>query len=98
MLLELRSVSRKTPLDGKLEITPTSAARLSALGPEFMLATGGQEATGRLHVLACTCAKAAGASHVHHFLESPALRALLPGAEVRIELDEAAGTVRVEAV
>ncbi len=95
MLLELRPVSRKTPLDGKLEITAAAADRLAALGPEFPLSVDDRQATGCLRALACTCGKGAGASHVHHFLESPALRALLPGVEVRVELDEAAGMVRV---
>ena len=97
MLLEQRSVSRKTPLDGKLEISPEAAARLAAIGAEFPLASAGRAGRGRLESLACTCAKGTGASHVHHFVESPLLRALAPGAEVRVELDEDRGAVRIEA-
>jgi hypothetical protein len=38
--------------------------------------------------MACTCAKGAGASHVHHFIESPMLRALIPGTDVRVEMED----------
>ena len=54
--------------------------------------------------MSCTCAKAAaaaaaaaaGGSHLHHFIESPLLKALAPGSDVRLELDEARSTLRVE--
>ncbi len=98
MLLEQRSVSRKTPLDGKLEISPDSAARIGPLGPAIPLTSGGREGTARLHFLACTCARGEGGSHVHHFLESALFRALQPESQVQVELDEARGAVRVEAV
>ena len=96
MFLEQRPVSRKTPLDGMLEVSPAAAARLATLGDEVPLATAGREASGRVRSLACTCAKGAGGSHVHHFVESPALKALAPGTEVRVELDEERSAVRVE--
>jgi hypothetical protein len=96
MLLEQRPVSPKTPLDGKLEISPAAAARLAALGTEFPLASAGGTGLGRLQSLACTCAKGAGGSHVHHFVESPLLRALVPGSEVRVELDEERSALSVE--
>lgn len=96
MLLEQRPVSRKTPLDGKLEISPAAAARLGALGAEFPLASAGREGTGRLQSLACTCVKGAGGAHVHHFVESPILRDLAPGTEVRVEVDEARSALRIE--
>ena len=98
MLLDQRAVSRKTPLDGKLEVSPEAAARLAALGEEFALVSGGREERGRVERMACACAKGAEGGHVHHFVASPALRALEPGSEVRVELDEARGTVRVEAL
>ena len=97
MLLERRSVSRKTPLDGKLEISAEAAARLAALGDDFALASAGRSGRARLHAMTCSCAKASAAgSHVHHFVESPLLRALAPGSDVRVELDERDSTVRVE--
>ena len=97
MLLEQRPVSRKTPLDGKLEISPEAAARLAALGAEFPLASGGREGRGRLESMTCNCTKAAASgSHVHHFVESPLLTGLVPGSEVRVELDEERSALRVE--
>jgi hypothetical protein len=96
MLLELCTVSRKTPLDGKLEISPATASRLSALGQEFTLRSAGREGAARLAELECTCAKAGAGGHVHHFVESEILRVLAPGGAVRVELDDRAGALRVE--
>jgi len=96
MLLDERSVSRKTPLDGRLEISAVAADRLAALGDEFALVCAGRDGRGRLRSLACTCEKGNGGGHVHHFVESPLLAALAPGTAVRVELDERAPTVRVE--
>ena len=96
MLLDQRPVSRKTPGDGMLEISAAAAERLAALGGDFALAAGGREGRGRVQSLACSCAKGAGTGHVHHFVASPLLMALAPGSEVRVELDEARRSVRVE--
>ena len=96
MLLDERTVSRKTPLDGRLEISEPAADRLAALGDEFALISVGRTGRGRLSRLACICAKASAGGHVHHFLESPILMSLKPGAGVRVELDERASEVRVE--
>ena len=98
MIIEEREVSRKTPHDGKLEISAEAAARLAPLGADFSLVAGGREARGRVERMACTCAKGAGSGHEHHFVAAPALRALAPGSTVRVELDAEAGTVRVEPV
>ncbi|MDF2771710.1 MAG: hypothetical protein K0S86_1204 [Geminicoccaceae bacterium] len=98
MFLDERTVSRKTPLDGRLEISAPVADRLAALGDEFALVSAGRAGRGRVSHLACTCAKAGGAGHVHHFLESPILMSLAAGADVRVELDERASEVRVELV
>jgi len=96
MLLEQRRVSRKTPLDGKLEISAASAARLAGLGAEFSLTSAGHQGSARLEALACTCAKGAGERHVHHFVASPLLKELATGEEVRVELDEERSALRVE--
>jgi hypothetical protein len=88
MLIEECPVSRKTPNDGMLEISSAAAAKLAALGPEFPVRSEGRDGTARLHAMACTCAKGAGASHIHHFIESPMLRALIPGTDVRVEMDD----------
>ena len=97
-LSERQVVSRKTPLDGKLEISSNAAARLAALGTELPLASGGQEGIARLTSMECTCAKAAAGPHRHHFVESSLLARLMPGDAVRVELDEETGILRVESV
>lgn len=93
MLLERCTVSRKTPLDGMLEISAATASRLATLGAFFPLRLDVGTAiddTGRLHELSCTCTKAsASGQHTHHFVESVALRSLEEGADVRVELDDA---------
>lgn len=90
MLIEHRTVSRKTAVDGKLEISEAAAARLAALGTSFPLRTARGESSGKLIEMSCTCAKSdATGQHLHHFVESDALRALEPDSEVRVELDDA---------
>ena len=98
MLLERRTVSRKTPRDGRLEITPESAAHLAALTGELTVTSGGASGRGRLEAMPCGCAKGAGGGHVHHFVESPLLMALVPETTVLVELDEVNNTIRVEPV
>ena len=90
MLIEQRTVSRKTPLDGRLEISESSAEQLARLGETFSVRTARGSGQARLHAMTCTCAKSGSTGqHVHHFVESDLLRALEPGARVRIELEGA---------
>ena len=96
VLLERQRVSRKTPLDGKLEISPAVTARIEALGAVFPVWALGREESARLESLECKCAKVGGEQHVHHFVVSSLLRGLAPGSEIRVELDEARGALRLE--
>jgi hypothetical protein len=97
-LLEKVVVSRKTPGDGRLMISAASAARLGSLGG-VTLERGGERGPARVHEMTCTCAKGEGhGAHVHHFVESPLLKALDPGQEVALELDDRAATLRVARV
>jgi len=90
VVIEHRTVSRKTPLDGRLEIAESTAAQLKPLGKNFHVRTAHGEGSARLHEMTCTCAKSGSAGqHVHHFVESDVLRALEPGELVRLELDGA---------
>jgi hypothetical protein len=90
VLIEQRTVSRKTPMDGKLEISERAARQLASLSPTFSLRTEAGEGSARLHEMQCTCTKAeSGGQHLHHFVESDLLRALEPGTDVRVELDDA---------
>lgn len=95
MLLETRSVSAKTPRDGKLEIAPETAERLASLGRDFALDTPGASGRARLDSMACTCARGQGATHIHHFVTSALLMALVPGSLVRIEIAEAEPRLRI---
>jgi hypothetical protein len=100
MFLERRAVSRKTPLDGKLEISAAAAAKIRALGAAFPLRAEGRNASARLVELTCTCSKGGtSGQHLHHFVESDALRSLEPGTEVRVEVDDAGpGSLSIEPV
>ncbi|HSU92963.1 MAG TPA: hypothetical protein VLI43_04605 [Gemmatimonadaceae bacterium] len=90
MVIEQPTVSRKTPLDGRLEISESTAAQLAAFGDSFAVRTAHGSGEARLHAMSCTCAKSERTGqHVHHFVESDVLRALEPGSRVRIELDDA---------
>ena len=93
MRIDRRTVSRKTPRDGKLEISASAAARLAPLAARMTVSWDGTTAPAELSELACTCARAGGAHH-HHFLQSRILTTLPVGAEVDLFLR--AGTVSVE--
>ena len=96
--LEQRLVSRKSPLDGKLEISAATTALLGNPGVEFPVVAPEGKGVGRLESLECTCEKgaAAGVRHVHNFVHSSLFMSLTAGSEVRVQLDEATGTLRIE--
>jgi hypothetical protein len=94
MLLERRTVSRKTPNDGRLEITKPSAAKCEALGASFHVELDDVRDRARLGTMQCTC-RGADHPHVHYFIESGAFRRLVPGAAVDLELDVARRTIFV---
>jgi hypothetical protein len=96
VILERCTVSRKTPLDGKVEITAPTAGHLRVLGDDFPISHAGHLGLAHLESLACTCAKAGGSGHTHHFIQSDLLRALIPGAVVVLVLDERNEAVSVE--
>lgn len=88
MLLQRQTISRKTPNDGMLEITAETAERVSGAGGGLRVTTPAEEAPASVRTLTCTCGKRGDGTHLHYFLESPVLRALVPGEEVALELDE----------
>ena len=96
MLLERRKVSRKTPNDGRLEITKRAAAKCEVLGASFHVQIA--DARDRAHVgtMKCSC-RGVDHPHVHYFIESEAFKELVPGTEVDLELDAARRTIRVGA-
>jgi hypothetical protein len=94
MLVERRTVSRKTPIDGRLEITKVGAARLGGLGDGFQVAIGGDQAPARLGTMECTC-RGPERPHVHYFLESPMLKQLEPGRDVELDFEAVGNLIRV---
>ena len=90
MLMEVRTVGRKTPGDGKLEVSEETARRLGTLGPQIPLRVGAQTGTAVLSSLRCSCGKGAESGHRHHFLEAQLFRALRPDLTVAIELIDGA--------
>jgi len=95
MLLERRTVSRKTPLDGRLEITKRAAQRFDDLDGAFDVELDGDRVRGTIGTMECTC-RGVDNPHVHYFIESPAFKQLAAGDEVDIDLDQTTRTVRVE--
>jgi hypothetical protein len=96
MIHENRTVSRKTPRDGKLEISPSAASVIAGFGIEFDLEADGRPARARLVGMPCTCAKATVAgAHVHYFLESEPLKGLPADSVVRVEIEQTLKRVRV---
>ena len=96
MLTFTTSVSRKTPLDGRLEIPASLADRLQATGVPLVLAISGSESPVNVEAMACTCTKGAGSNHEHHFLRAESLKALAPNASVTLLVDLEAGRVDID--
>jgi hypothetical protein len=94
MLLERRTVSRKTPNDGRLEITKVAATKCEPLGTSFHVELGEVHARARLGAMKCTC-RGVDNPHVHYFIESEAFKQLAPGDEIDLELDAPHKTIRV---
>ncbi|GAC1516133.1 MAG: hypothetical protein NVS1B4_09600 [Gemmatimonadaceae bacterium] len=94
---ERRMVSRKTPADGRLEISHDLASRLeSAKETGLTLAFAGGTDDAHVASFACTCGKAdARGQHHHFFLESTLLLRLTPGHEVTVSYDSGARLVSV---
>jgi hypothetical protein len=96
-LVEQRTVSRKTPGDGKLEVTKAAAARLESLGPRFPVVVDDRQADAHLGSMPCTC-RGDEKPHVHVFVESELLRSLAVGSTVNLVLDSAGGRLVVQRV
>jgi hypothetical protein len=92
MFLERGRVSRKTPKDGKLEITDSAAARVCTLPTRFTIVVNGDHGVGSLDTMSCTC-RGADHAHTHHFLRSELLKRLPVDSDVSVDLLEDAATV-----
>ena len=98
MLLERRTVSRKTPGDGKLEITSLTADAVEHIARDLTVELSGSLGPGSVSAMTCTCAKGAGGAHRHLFLESELLKQLAVGSEVDLRLDRDAARLSVTPV
>jgi hypothetical protein len=87
MFLERQTVSRKTPGDGKLEISAGAAERLRAAANTLEIELGELRAPGRVETMACTCQKV-GSAHEHHFVTSELLKTLRAASQVDLHVDE----------
>lgn len=89
-------VSRKTPLDGKLEIPEMLAERLSAGGVGLSVVMDNESMPVHLERMPCTCAKGAGGNHIHHFLSADELKALPAGSNVNLSVDVDEGVIHLD--
>ena len=87
-LIEQRTISRKTPGDGKVEITKVAKARLEALGAAFPVVVDDASGHATLAEMPCTC-RGKDTPHVHYFVESDLFRSLVPGSTVELRVDDA---------
>ena len=94
MHLERRTVSRKTPGDGRLEISQQAADRLRSVGADLQVSLDGLRALAVVETMSCTC-HGKDTPHQHHFLQSATFSQLVPGATVDIELNAAIASVCV---
>jgi hypothetical protein len=96
MLTFTTSVSRKTALDGRLEVPASLADRLQSTEMPLVLAMSGNESSVNVEAMACTCAKGAGSNHEHHFIRADLLKALAPNANVTLLVDLEAGRIEID--
>ena len=93
MLLEHCVVSRKTPRDGKLEISERTATVMRPR-EQLVIELDGATAPARLASMSCGC-RGVSDPHVHFFLEAELLKSLRPEARVALEMAEATGAISI---
>jgi hypothetical protein len=89
------TVSRKTPLDGRLEIPASLADRLLSSGEPVSVSVQGIDEGANVEAMACTCDKAGG-NHEHHFLRADALKVLPPNSSVTLLVDLEEGRIEID--
>ena len=85
MILEVREVSRKTPADGRLEVTEATFRRLS-IERELRAIVDDEQSAAMLERIACTCEAGHGGAHAHHFVRADVFRKLTPGVTCVLEI------------
>lgn len=86
MILELCTVGRKTPSDGRLEITAATFRRLAIERASLTATVDDQQVDAYLERLPCTCGRGGGEDHEHTFIRADVFRGLTPGETCAIEL------------
>ncbi len=86
MYLETRKVSRKTPGDGKLEVSVTTFRALEGAGDRLTATLEQRDSSCALVTFECTCNKMGG-PHQHFFLQSTLFHGLTPESSVRLDLE-----------
>ena len=87
--LETVIVSRKTPRDGKLEISSPTVETLGGEGARVAVRVDGQPGDATVVSMPCHC-KGDTKHVVHVFLESEVFQALIPDSSVIMTLDDSA--------
>lgn len=88
--VERTVVGRKTPGDGKLEVSADIARTLGGDGAPVHVRLTSNEQHGTVEVMECTCSKAGAAGkHEHHFVQCDAFRTLPVGTELVLRADAA---------
>ncbi|MBL8962039.1 MAG: hypothetical protein JNJ98_19405 [Gemmatimonadetes bacterium] len=96
MLLEVRAVGRKTPQDGRLDISESTFRRLTIIGDRLQGRVGESVAPATLERRACQrCSTHAESGGEHLFVVSEAFRSLAPGEHCVLELADDAVTIEV---
>jgi hypothetical protein len=94
MFLERRTVSRKTPRDGRLEITGAAAARLAHGGATLRIEVAGRSAPATVDTMTCTC-RGGEHPHEHYFVQSQLLKELTVGSEVDLTVNASGDVITV---
>ncbi len=95
MLLELRTVGRKTPRDGRLDVGDTTYRRLAIISA-LSARVGEATAPARLERMPCSrCEAHAASAGEHLFLVSEVFKGLVPGETCVVELQDDGVTVEV---
>ncbi len=88
--VERAVVGRKTPGDGKLEVSAALAHALGGDGAPIQVRLASAAQSGTVEIMECTCAKAgASGKHEHHFVRCDAFRSLPVGAVLVLRADAA---------
>jgi hypothetical protein len=86
MVLARSTVSRKTPRDGRLEITKDVAARLAIRSDGLRVVLTGRTAPAHLDSMTCTC-RGGDQPHEHHFVQSDLFKELPVGVDVDLSVN-----------